>query len=108
MKTRIEKGGKIIDEKDTYNNNHNNLNNLNNLNFNKNSLTGLFKDKENIENWNKIDKRNNLNSDILRLELMNLSCYSKKDINYIKGIDKFGIINKQRKAKSALNDLDYL
>jgi len=116
IKNRFEKGGKILDEKDDNNFNFNFNSNFNGIKFNKTSSTGSFKDFKDkgsiIDNWNKFDKKNNLNSDILRLELMNLNCYSQKDINSIKGIDKFGIENKnnnkKRRTMSLFTDLDNL
>jgi len=63
-----------------------------------------------LDNWNKFEKKNIdtkreiINSDILRLELINLNCYSNNEIEQIKGIEKLKEKNKRRRA-SSINQL---
>jgi hypothetical protein len=110
MKNRFEKGAKISDEQDRANSNSKGFNSL--------GFKTSYNGKGSVlDNWNKFDKKifnsgvklneNNLNSDILRLELMNLNCFSQKDINSIKGIDRFGSSNKRRTV-SMLSGLEIL
>lgn len=106
MKNRFEKGGKILDEK------YNSGPSLNSLRFRNSSKVN---ERGSVtDNWNKFDKKifggteNNLNSDILRLELMNLNCYSQKDINSIRGVEKFANTQKVRRTKSTISDLNNL
>jgi len=63
-----------------------------------------------IDNWNKFDKkyasasnRDFTNSDILRLELINLNCYSNNEIEQLKGIQKLKV--RTHKRSESINQL---
>jgi hypothetical protein len=133
LKNTFEKPGKIINENDinnfsasarasfsAYSNGNKNRKYRNSMDFNKSNFTEFlsFKEKGSVLdsfnfNLNKSEKKNNsnnLNSDFLRLELMNINFYSKKDINNIKDNHNYRnkFCNIHRRTKSVLTDLDYL
>jgi hypothetical protein len=88
--------------------------------FNKKFIESEFYKKNDKRIFNDNDKENNINSDLLRLELMNLNCYTQKDIKSIKGIERFSslnnnknkndknFINKNRRTISTISLLDIL
>jgi hypothetical protein len=56
-----------------------------------------------IDNWNKLEKKHTsasnrefTNSDILRLELIHLNCYSNNEIEQLKGIEKLKVRSRRR------------
>lgn len=112
LKNSFEKAGKLID--DNFANKK--LNKFNNLqgSFNKKfSQTDYFK-KLDERIFDDNDNKNNINSDLLRLELMNLNCYTQKDIKSINGNGNgngFSSMNnfyKERRTKSTFSLLDKL
>lgn len=79
FKDRFEKGAKLVPLK---------IENKNNTNIIKPSFECTRPKSSILESWNKFDKkkinfRENMNSDILRLELINLNCYSKSELEAI-------------------------
>ncbi len=95
FKNRFEKGVKLIPIEKEF---------KKTCNFTRSS--GLFESKRPkssvVDNWNKFDKKQVgfnsefTNSDILRLELINLNCYSNNEIEQLKGIDTLNVKNKKR------------
>ena len=115
MKNLFEKKPKFVED-NSITNKRTNLLGLQGLQGLKNSLTKKISQTGTTEGdyFKKFDKRifeennekneNNMNSDLLRLELMNLNCYTNKDIKSIKGSDsRFSNLNnfsKDRRTKS--------
>lgn len=96
FKNRFEKGVKLIPlEKD-----------FKNFNFTKTNFDVIKPRSSIMENWNKFEKkhinsnRETTNSDILRLELINLNCYSNNEIEQLKGIEKLKVKTRKRRASS--------
>ena len=96
FKNRFEKGVKLIPIEKEF---------KKTFNFGKSSA--LFEAKRPrssvVDNWSKFEKKQSLgynreftNSDILRLELINLNCYSNNEIEQLKGIEKLKVRSKKR------------
>jgi hypothetical protein len=100
LKNLFEKGGKFIYEDLTSPRKYNNLQGS----FNKKFLESEFYKKNDKKIFNDNDKDNNINSDLLRLELMNLNCYTQKDIKSIKGIERFSSLSNNKKS----NDKNFI
>lgn len=93
FKNRVEKGAELLPiEKET----------KNNLSFIKTSFEYLRPKSSILENCIKFEKKKltstqNINSDILRLELINLNSYSKNTLEQMHGIEKLKVKSKKKR-----------
>ncbi len=96
FKSRIEKGVKLIPiERD-----------FKNFDCSKNNFNTIKPKSSILENWNKFEKKNmfasreSKNSDILRLELINLNLNTNNYIEQIRGSDKLNDKNRKKRSSS--------
>ena len=103
FKDRFEKGVKLIPIEKEY---------KKTFNFGKSNYNFDAKRPRSsvVDNWSKFDNKPNIgsnreftNSDILRLELINLNCYSNNEIEQLKGIEKLKV--RTRKRSESINQL---
>ena len=99
LKKLFEKGGKFIYENMQSPQRSNNLQGSFNKKFKESEY--FKKNDRRIFNENN-NNENNMNSDLLRLELMNLNCYTQKDIKSIKGKERFSSLNYNNDKKKIL------
>lgn len=104
FKNRFEKGVKLIPIEKEYKKNFNFTKTSSNFYESKRPKSSV------VDRWSKFDQKQNVesnreftNSDILRLELINLNCYSNNEIEQLKGIEKLKV--RTRKRSESINQL---